>query len=86
MKTALALGSRCEETVRITFDYSQLLDQAYLQLGAAREIAESIEVEGYEDIRLDFDEQGQLVGLAFSEADSRVPLGEFSQVSEDPLS
>jgi uncharacterized protein YuzE len=63
--------------VRITFDYTRLLDHAYLQLGETRPVVDSVEVEGREDIRLDFDEDGLLVGVEFTEATERVALGTF---------
>lgn len=60
--------------MRITFDYSRTLDHAYLQIGEARPVAESVELEGRDDIRLDLDEDGLVVGVAFTEASKSVPL------------
>jgi len=68
--------------MRITFDYTRVLDSAYLQLGETRPVTDSVELEEHPDIRLDFDEDGQVVGISFSAAGERVPLGTFGGEDE----
>lgn len=68
--------------MRITFDYAKDLDHAYLQIGESRPVVESVELEGHADIRIDFDEDGQVAGIEFVAAGELLPLGRFGEAAE----
>jgi len=71
--------------MRVTFAFDSGEDYAYLQLGESRSVLAAVEVPGAPDISLDFDEDGRLAGLEFTEARRRLGFGVLDDLLADAI-